>query len=66
VLVTQGSSAGDTPVRYFRTSVGVHFHRSCGDGRFAADCLIAKTDVLLLDDFGLEKMTLSQRNDAKA
>ena len=24
---------------------------------------LAKTDVLLLDDWGLEKMTLSQRND---
>jgi len=38
--------------------VGLH-----GDGRFAKlIAQLAKTDVLILDDWGLEKMTLSQRN----
>ena len=35
-----------------------------GDGRFAKLIgQLAKTDLLVLDDWGLEKMTLSQRND---
>ena len=35
-----------------------------GDGRFAKlIAQLAKTDLLILDDWGLEKMTLSQRND---
>jgi DNA replication protein DnaC len=35
-----------------------------GDGRFIKlIALLAETDVLVLDDWGLEKMTLSQRND---
>ena len=35
-----------------------------GDGRFPKLVQqLAKTDVLVLDDWGLEKMNLSQRND---
>jgi DNA replication protein DnaC len=35
-----------------------------GDGRFAKLVQqLAKTDLLVLDDWGLEKMTLGQRND---
>ena len=35
-----------------------------GDGRFAKLVnALAKTDVLVLDDWGLEKLNLSQRND---
>ncbi len=35
-----------------------------GDGRFAKIVQqLAKTDLLVLDDWGLEKLTLSQRND---
>jgi len=64
VLATQACRQGYS-VRYFRTSrlleslVIAH-----GDGRFTKLITqLAKTDVLLLDDFGLEKLTLSQRND---
>jgi hypothetical protein len=36
----------------------------CGDRRFTQPIAqLAKTDLLILDDGGLEKMTLSQRND---
>ena len=35
-----------------------------GDGRFAKIInQIAKTDLLVLDDWGLETLTLGQRND---
>ncbi|KKL51604.1 hypothetical protein LCGC14_2293810, partial [marine sediment metagenome] len=35
-----------------------------GDGRFARLIQqLAKTDLLVLDDWGLEKLTLTQRND---
>ncbi len=35
-----------------------------GDGRFTKLIQqIAKTDVLIMDDWGLEKMNLPQRND---
>lgn len=35
-----------------------------GDGRFVKLITqLAKTDLLVLDDWGLEKMTLGQRND---
>ena len=35
-----------------------------GDGRFTRLIQqIAKTDVLIMDDWGLEKMNLAQRND---
>lgn len=64
VLATQACRQGYS-VRYFRTSRLLEaLSIAHGDGRFAKlIAQIAKTDVLLLDDFGLEKMTLSQRND---
>ena len=64
VLATQACRQGYS-VRYFRTSRLLEaLSIAHGDGRFAKlIAQIAKTDVLLLDDFGLEKMTLAQRND---
>ena len=63
-LATQACRHG-LSVRYFRTSRLLEALRIAhGDGRF--DKLIqqlAKTDLLLLDDWGLEKMSLGQRND---
>ena len=52
-------------VRYFRTSRLLEsLSIAHGDGRFAKLIQqLAKTDLLVLDDWGLEKMTLSQRND---
>jgi len=52
-------------VRYFRTSRLLEsLTIAHGDGRFRKLVQqLAKTDVLVLDDWGLEKMTLSQRND---
>lgn len=52
-------------VRYFRTSRLLEsLSIAHGDGRFAKlTQQLAKTDLLVLDDWGLEKMTLSQRND---
>jgi len=52
-------------VRYFRTSRLLEaLNIAHGDGRFAKlTALLAKTDLLILDDWGLEKMMLSQRND---
>ena len=52
-------------MRYFRTSRLMEaLTIAHGDGRFAKlISQLAKTDLLLLDDWGLEKMTLSQRND---
>ena len=64
VLATQACRQGYS-VRYFRTSrlletLGI----AHGDGRFSKLITqLAKTDVLLLDDFGLEKLSLGQRND---
>ena len=52
-------------VRYFRTSRLLEaLNIAHGDGRFAKLITqLAKTDLLILDDWGLEKMSLSQRND---
>ena len=52
-------------MRYFRTSRLLEtLNIAHGDGRFTKLITqLAKTDLLILDDWGLEKMTLSQRND---
>jgi len=52
-------------VRYFRTSrLLERLSIAHGDGRFTKlIAQLAKTDLLILDDWGLEKMTLSQCND---
>lgn len=64
VLATQACRQGYS-VRYFRTSRLLEaLSIAHGDGRFAKLIgQLARTDVLVLDDFGLEKMTLTQRND---
>jgi DNA replication protein DnaC len=64
VLATQACRHG-LSVRYFRTSRLLEsLSIAHGDGRFAKWIQqLAKTDVLILDDWGLEKMTLGQRND---
>lgn len=64
VLATQACRAG-LSVRYFRTSRLLEaLSIAHGDGRFTRLILqLAKTDLLVLDDWGLEKMTLNQRND---
>ncbi|WP_428243996.1 IS21-like element helper ATPase IstB [Gynuella sp.] len=64
VLATQACRHG-LSVRYFRTSRLMEMLSIAhGDGRFAKLIQqLAKTDLLVLDDWGLEKMTLSQRND---
>ena len=64
VLATQACRHGFT-VRYFRTSRLLEsLSIAHGDGRFTKlIAQLAKTDLLILDDWGLEKMTLSQRND---
>ncbi len=63
-LATQACRQG-LSVRYFRTSRLMEaLTIAHGDGRFPKLIgQLAKTDLLLLDDWGLEKMTLSQRND---
>jgi len=63
-LATQACRHG-LSVRYFRTSRLLEaLSIAHGDGRFAKlIAQLAKTDLLVLDDWGLEKMTLSQRND---
>ncbi|MEX2507742.1 MAG: IS21-like element helper ATPase IstB [Pseudohongiellaceae bacterium] len=63
-LATQACRCG-LSVRYFRTSRLLEMLSIAhGDGRFAKlIAQIAKTDLLVLDDWGLEKMTLGQRND---
>jgi DNA replication protein DnaC len=63
-LGTQACRQG-LSVRYFRTSRLLEaLSISHGDGRFAKLIQqLAKTDVLILDDWGLEKIGLSQRND---
>jgi len=64
VLATQACRHG-LSVRYFRTSRLLEMLSVAhGDGRFTRLIQqIAKTDVLIMDDWGLEKMTLAQRND---
>tara|TARA_R110001583_G_C5610649_1_gene405302 strand:- start:78 stop:839 length:762 start_codon:yes stop_codon:yes gene_type:complete len=64
VLANQACRHGFS-VRYFRTSRLLEsLSIAHGDGRFARlIAQLAKTDLLVLDDWGLEKMTLSQRND---
>jgi DNA replication protein DnaC len=64
VLATQACRHG-LSVRYFRTSRLLEtLSIAHGDGRFSKLIQhLAKTDLLVLDDWGLEKMTLSQRND---
>jgi len=64
VLATQACRHG-LSVRYFRSSRLLEtLSIAHGDGRFAKlIAQLAKTDLLILDDWGLEKMTLSQRND---
>ncbi len=64
VLATQACRHG-LSVRYFRTSRLLEMLSVAhGDGRFTRLIQqIAKTDVLIMDDWGLEKMNLAQRND---
>lgn len=64
VLATQACRQG-LSVRYFRTSrLMESLSIAHGDGRFSQLIQqLAKTDILLLDDWGLEKMNLSQCND---
>jgi DNA replication protein DnaC len=52
-------------VRYFRTSRLLEsLSIAHGDGRFARLInQLAKTDLLILDDWGLEKLSMGQRND---
>jgi len=63
-LATQACRHG-LSVRYFRTSRLMEaLSIAHGDGRFTKVIgQLAKTDLLILDDWGLEKMTLGQRND---
>ncbi|MEY8204684.1 MAG: IS21-like element helper ATPase IstB [Bermanella sp.] len=64
VLATQACRHG-LSVRYFRTSRLLEaLNIAHGDGRFSKLIQqLAKTDLLVLDYWGLEKMTLGQRND---
>jgi len=64
VLATQACRQGFS-VRYYRTSRLLDALRIAhGDGRFAKLIgQLAKTDVLVLDDWGLEAMDLGNRND---
>ena len=64
VLATQACKQGYS-VRYFRTSrLLEQLTIAHGDGRFSKLLSqLAKTDVLILDDWGLESLTLGQRND---
>lgn len=64
VLATQACRQG-LSVRYFRTSRLLEMLSIAhGDGRYPKIIQqLAKTDLLVLDDWGLEQMTLSQRND---
>ena len=63
-LATQACWQG-LSVRYFRMARLLEvFNVAHGDGRFTRlTQQLAKIDLLVLDDWGLEKMTLSQRND---
>ena len=64
VLATQACRQGYS-VRYFRASRLLDaLAIAHGDGRFIKIInQLAKTDLLVLDDWGLEKLTLGQRND---
>ena len=64
VLATQACRQGYC-VRYFRTSRLLEsLAIAHGDGRFTKlVSQLAKTDLLVLDDWGLEKLNLGQRND---
>lgn len=64
VIATQACRFGYS-VRYYRTSRLLEsLSMAHGDGRFnKLITMLAKTDVLLLDDWGLEALNLSQRND---
>ena len=64
VLATQACRQGYS-VRYFRTSRLLDMLSVAhGDGRFSRLVnQLAKTDVVLLDDWGLEKLALGHRND---
>lgn len=64
MLATQACRHG-LSVRYFRTSRLLEaLTIAHGDGRFTRLITqLAKTDLLVLDDWGLEKMSLAQRND---
>ena len=64
VLATQACRQGYS-VRYFRSSrLLEQLSIAHGDGRFTKLLnQLAKTDVLVLDDWGLESLTLGQRND---
>ena len=64
VLATQACRAGYS-VRYFRSSRLLEaLSIAHGDGRFTKIInQLAKTDLVVLDDWGLEKLTLGQRND---
>lgn len=63
-LATQACRLGYS-VRYFRTSRLLEsLSIAHGDGRFSKLIgQLAKTDLIILDDWGLEKLSLSQRND---
>lgn len=63
-LATQACRHG-LSVRYFRTSRLLDMMNIAhGEGRFTNLIQqLAKTDLLVLDDWGLEKLSLSQRND---
>lgn len=63
-LATQACRHG-LSVRYFRTSRLLEsLSIAHGDGRFAKlVAQLAKTDLLVLDDWGLEALSLGQRND---
>ena len=64
VLATQACRQGYS-VRYFRASrLLEQLTIAHGDRRFAKLInQLAKTDLLVLDDWGLDTLTLSQRND---
>ena len=64
VLATQACQHGYS-VRYFRTSRLLEtLTIAHGDGRFPRIIKqLAKTDVLVLDDWGLDQLSLSHRND---
>ncbi len=64
VLATQACRLGYS-VRYFRTSrILEELSIAHGDGRFSKLIRqLEKTDVLVFDDWGLETLSLGQRND---
>jgi len=64
VLATQACRQGYS-VRYFRCSRLLEaLSIAHGDGRFSKLInQLAKTDLIVLDDWGLENLTLGQRND---